>query len=112
MPNYDFLCDACKNDFSLFFSYSEYDDARPECPKCGSVSVHRRIGRVTTAENDRERIQKLRCETANDNSSQALGRVMRSVSEQSGVNLKPEYKEVISRLERGESRASIDRDYD
>lgn len=111
MPTYDYYCDVCQSGFSLFFSFSDYDNAHPICPNCRSEKVKRRIGRVSTSENDRVKLERLRKETANDNSSQALGRVMRSVSEQSGVSLKPEYKEVISRLERGESRASIDRDY-
>ena len=112
MPIYEYICDNCHNDFSVYFSYAEYNQAHPACASCGSLDVHRKIGSIRTAESGHARLDRLKQDVNGDASSQALGKVIRSVSDQAGLSLKPEYKEVISRLERGESRASIDRDYD
>ena len=112
MPVYEYHCLNCQKDFSLFQTYAEYGTVPAVCPECGAENVRRRIGRVHTAEGDKARLQHLSDDVRGQDSNQALGKVMRGISEQSGVALKPEYKEVISRLERGESRASIDKDYD
>ena len=42
MPNYDYLCDACKHAFELFQSMK--DEPIKKCPKCKKPKVRRLIG--------------------------------------------------------------------
>jgi putative FmdB family regulatory protein len=42
MPQYDFLCSACKKKFerfSIFLTLSEYEKGKITCPECGSTKV-------------------------------------------------------------------------
>lgn len=45
MPEYTFICNACKDDFSIFASIREYDSLlgkkKISCPNCKSKSVTR-----------------------------------------------------------------------
>lgn len=42
MPAYEYLCKECKKSFTLIMSLSEYDKARPACPKCKSKKVEQK----------------------------------------------------------------------
>jgi putative FmdB family regulatory protein len=42
MPTYDYVCDACDNQFELFQSIKE--DAKKQCPECGRRKLRRLIG--------------------------------------------------------------------
>jgi putative FmdB family regulatory protein len=39
MPQYEFLCLACKKKFSLILTVAEYEKGKITCPKCGSSKV-------------------------------------------------------------------------
>jgi len=39
MPQYNFLCRACKKEFSKILTLSEYDKGKPACPHCRSKDV-------------------------------------------------------------------------
>ncbi len=43
MPTYDYLCEKCKNGFSLVLSISEHDKKKVRCPKCKSTRVKQQI---------------------------------------------------------------------
>lgn len=92
-------------------SFSEYDRAKPGCPECSSEQVRRRIGRIATTVGDKAQLQNLANDIGGSDSSRDLGRVMRTVQQQSGVKMDGPFNEVVSRLEKGESPASIDKDY-
>ena len=93
-------------------SYAEYGTVKVCCPLCGTEKVRRKIRPVRVAGNDRERLRELSREAAGNNSSQMLGKVMRTIQEQSGRELPADTNEALTRLEKGESPASIDKDYD
>ncbi len=112
MPNYEYQCGACGKKFSLFMSYAEYDRAEVRCPACVSADVRRIIRPVRVAVGDKNRLRKVASEVGRDDSSAALGKVMRTVQQTSGKTLAPEYEEVLTRMESGEPRESIDKDYD
>ena len=112
MPTYEYICENCGDPFSLFLTYAEYDRAVVKCPGCGSDAVRRKIRPVRVAVNEQVRLQRLGEEAAGNNSSQMLGKVMRTVQEQSGRELPPDTNEALTRLERGESPEAINRDYD
>ena len=111
MPTYEYICENCGKGFSLFLTYDEYDHAEVCCPECASGQVRRRIRPVRVTVNEHARLQRLSEEAAGNNSSQMLGKVMRTVQEQSGRELPPDTNEALTRLERGESPADIDKDY-
>jgi len=112
MPYYEYICENCGKPFSLFLKYSEYDTAMPECPDCGSVKVRRKIRPIRMAVGEKARLQQLSEEAAGNDSSQMLGKVMRTIQQQSGRQLPPDTNEALTRLEKGESPESINKDYD
>jgi len=42
VPQYEFLCSACKKKFSVVLTISEYEKAKIKCPKCGSRNTEQR----------------------------------------------------------------------
>ena len=112
MPTYDYICEECGKPFSLFLSYAEYGSTAVSCPNCGTGHIRRVISPVRVAVNEKNRLQKLSEDAAGNNSSQMLGKVMRTIQEQSGRELPPDTNEALTRLEKGESPASINKDYD
>ena len=42
MPQYKFLCRACKEEFSKILTISESRRVKMVCPKCGSKKVEQR----------------------------------------------------------------------
>ena len=112
MPIYEYICSACGKPFSLFLSYADYDTAVVRCPDCGSGSVRRRIRPVRVATGEKARLQKISEEAAGSDSPQMLGKVMRTIQENSGRELPPDTNEALTRLERGESPSEINKDYD
>ncbi len=112
MPAYDYVCEDCGKTFSIFLSYAEYGTAAVSCPDCGTDHVRRVITPVRVAVNEKARLQRLSEDAAGSNSSQMLGKVMRTIQEQSGHELPPDTNEALTRLEKGESPASINKDYD
>ena len=47
MPTYEYLCEACKKQFSLIQSFSEHEKAKVACPKCESKKVKQLISMFT-----------------------------------------------------------------
>ena len=39
MPNYEFVCKACKRSFSKILHLAEHDKEKTPCPYCGSHEV-------------------------------------------------------------------------
>jgi putative FmdB family regulatory protein len=39
MPTYSFECRRCKKRFQEILSFSEYEEGKRKCPKCGSKDV-------------------------------------------------------------------------
>lgn len=93
-------------------SYQEYDRADVHCPECGADSVRRRIRPVRVASGEQARLRQLTEEAAGNDSPQMLGKVMRTIQQQSGRELPPDTNEALTRLEKGESPAAINKDYD
>ena len=42
MPQYNFLCRACKKDFSKILTLAEYEKGKIVCPHCGNKNVEQR----------------------------------------------------------------------
>ncbi len=112
MPSYRYRCNDCQARFALVFSYEEYDRATPACPRCGSHSLRRRIGRIALARGEESRFD----DTADDDllsgldeeDPRSLGRFMRRMSHEMGEDLGDEFGEVVDRLEKGQSPEDIE----
>ena len=39
MPNYEFICNACKKTFSKILTITQHDAEKTACPHCGSQEV-------------------------------------------------------------------------
>lgn len=48
MPIYEYVCEACGQEFEKMVRFSE-SDLSPICPTCGSQETHKEISRVSSA---------------------------------------------------------------
>lgn len=117
MPIYEYRCGACRRKVSIFWrSLSAVDDAKAECTFCGSRGLTRLVSRVrvirggshadAAPEGDDDVLREM--ENVDENDPRALGRFMRKLASESGEDMPPEFSEVISRLEKGESPEAIE----
>ena len=42
MPQYEFVCQACKKNFGIILTLAEREKNRIKCPKCGSTKVEQK----------------------------------------------------------------------
>jgi hypothetical protein len=92
-------------------SYEEYGTKSVQCVHCGSEQVRRMISRVRVAKSDDRRLEDLADPAALEgleDDPQALGRMMRKMSDEMGEDLGPEFDEVVDRLEKGQSPEEIE----
>ncbi len=113
MPAYEYRCLNCRKRFQLFFTYEEYGKKPAVCPHCQSAHVTRRIGRVRIARSDDSRLESM-ADSADldglEDDPRELGRMMRSMSRETGEEMPAEFDEVVNRLEKGQSPEDIERD--
>jgi putative FmdB family regulatory protein len=112
MPSYQYRCKNCGKRFELFMAYSEYGTQPVHCTHCGSEDVQRRIGRIRVARSEESRLENLadpNMLAGLEDDPKALGRMMRQMSSEAGEDLGPEFGEVISRLESGQSPEEIEK---
>ena len=112
MPSYQYRCKNCGKGFELFMTYSEYGTLPIHCKHCGSENVQRRIGRIRVARSEDSRMENLADPgmlAGLEDDPRALGRMMREMSNEAGEDLGPEFGEVISRLESGQSPEEIEK---
>ena len=112
MPVYEFHCQACNRYARLTYSFSEYDEATPTCPHCGSAEMKRRIGRVALGRSEEAAMDSMLDESAlaglDAEDPRELGRFMRKMSREMGEDLGDEFGEVVDRLEKGQSPEQIE----
>ncbi len=115
MPAYDYRCNTCRRKVTLRYkTYAEFDAAVPTCPRCGGTDLTRLISRVAIA---RSPMAKLLNSDSPDDSAfddlddadpRTLGRMLRTMSDEVGEEMGPEFDEVVGRLERGEDPEAIE----
>ena len=112
MPIYQYRCLNCKNRFEVYLTYQEYGTKVIQCPRCTSVQVQRRIGRIRIAKSEESRLDAL-TDTTNleglENDPRALGKMMRKMGNEMGEEVGPEFNEVVDRLESGQSPEDIEK---
>jgi putative FmdB family regulatory protein len=112
MPTYDYRCLNCRRRFDVFMSYSEYGKTAVHCPHCQSTQVQRRVSRVRFLRGDDSRFEDLGDPSQLDgleNDPYAMGRMMKKMSSELGEDMGPEFKEVVDRLEKGQSPDEIEK---
>ncbi len=111
MPIYEYQCDDCQNQVEIFFrSFSDLDTKTPTCPECQGQNLERLISNVAIVEGG-DSVTNLPNTSASatvTNDSKTLAQTMRRASQKSGQDLGNDFKEVASRLERGESARSVE----
>ena len=112
MPFYPYRCFSCNRRFEIFLTYAEYGQKTVRCPYCSSDQVQRRITRVRVARSEESRLDEfsgLENMEGLENDPSALGQVMRKMSREMGEDMGPEFNEVVSRLESGQSPEDIEK---
>lgn len=113
MPSYEYRCLNCRRRFEIFLSYKEYGAHKVACPHCKSEHVQRRIGRIRVAKSEESRLESMADPSSLaglEDDPRALGRMMRQMSGELGEDMGPEFDEVVSRLEAGQSPEQIEQD--
>ncbi len=113
MPTYDYRCCNCQERFEIFISYEDYGKKDVACPACHSENVQRRIGKIRLAKSEDRRIEDMVDPSQLDgleDDPKALGRLMRKMGAELGEDAGPEFDEVVSRLEKGQSPEDIERE--
>lgn len=112
MPNYEYRCLNCRQRISIYQSYEEYGAVPVNCPECGSDRLQRRIGRVRIARSEESRLDNLADPSQwaglDEEDPRSLAKMMRTMGQELGEEMPPEFDEVVGRLEAGESPESIE----
>lgn len=116
MPIYEYRCQQCQKRFSIFWrTISEATSGDPTCPRCGSADVRRLVSRVRFVRSGASLLEGDNLDDLSDfdeNDPKSLGRMMRRMRDELGDeagDLGPEFDEVVSRLEKGESPEEIEK---
>ncbi len=127
MPIYEFYCAKCNTIYS-FFSRSVNTGKVPFCPNCKNVSLTRQMSvfaaitgkaREETDDDfpggvDESKMEKAmmqlaaEAETMKEDDPQAAARLMRKLSDVTGMKLGDGFQEALHRLEQGEDPDKID----
>lgn len=112
MPYYDYRCQNCGQDATLFYkTYADYDAAQKLCPNCGSAHMTRLITRVAVTKPGRDFTRMTSGEMLSvmeSGDSRQVGEMFRQVG--GGVDVPPVYQETTERLLKGESMEKVERD--
>ncbi len=111
MPIYEYGCQDCHHHLTVFFrSFSQV--VTPRCSTCGSENVTRLVSRVAVVRSEESRLDSLadpsQLGDLDENDPRSLARFMRKMGDEMGEELGPEFDEVVSRLESGESPEDIE----
>ena len=125
MPIYEFYCRRCNTVFN-FFSKSVNTEKIPYCPRCRKVKLKRQMSlfaKVSQAKGesgedlppiDESRMEKAMSMLAseagsiNEDDPRQAARLMRKLSDATGMNLGAGMEEALSRMERGEDPEKIE----
>jgi putative FmdB family regulatory protein len=125
MPIYEFYCTDCNTIFN-FFSRRVNTDKIPICPRCKKIKLKRIVSRFNTLKGREEgddelgididesklgeAMAYLEREAANidENNPRDAARLMRKLTEMTGLNLGDKWQEALSRMEAGEDPEAIE----
>ncbi len=125
MPVYEFYCADCHTIFN-FLSRRVNTDKKPACPRCQRPDLERQVSRFAVSRGrgeepvegmpdlDEEKLEKAmmglagEMEGADENDPRQMARIMRRLTDATGMNLGPGMEEAIRRLEAGEDPDKIE----
>ena len=127
MPIYEFYCRKCNTIYN-FFSRSVNTDKIPSCPRCKNIRLSRQMsvfaaitgGKKEETANDplgvldeskmEKAIMQLAAEAEkmNEDDPRAAAKLMRKLSETTGMKLGEGFQEALKRMEAGEDPDKID----
>jgi len=125
MPIYEFYCRKC-NTLYNFFSRSVNTEKIPSCPRCKKVKLQRRMSvfakisqkNEAAAEEmpgfDESKMEKAMEMLANEaggideNDPRQAARLMRKLTDATGLSLGPRMEEALARMEKGEDPEKIE----
>jgi putative FmdB family regulatory protein len=126
MPVYEFLCMNC-NTIYKFLSRKVNIEKTPDCPQCKKPEMRRMVslfslssGRGKEGDSDADlpgfdesKMEKAMSMLANegdldDEDPRKAARLMRKLSDATGLNMGPKMEEALSRLERGEDPEGLE----
>jgi len=113
MPIYEYRCCKCRRRVTIFLrSFSEIETARPKCTYCGHDELERLVSRVAALKSEEARLDALSDSTAlgdlDENDPRSMARWMKKMSAEVGEDLGDEFREVVDRLEAGQSPEEIE----
>ena len=117
MPAYDFHCNTCGRDLTLFYkTYRQYDEATPTCTNCDSIDLTRiisgvNIGRGSSQHDYTKMDAQQMLGVFESGDSAAVGEMMKQVgasvpSDVAGEN----YHNAAEALSSGKSMDAVERD--
>lgn len=116
MPTYDYRCNDTNQQFTVSFkTYAEYNDAQITSPFTGSINVTRLISKVAIQKGQSTRWDRLEAgdpqalADLDAGGSEALGSVLRHFGEKSALGKDDEFKEVVERLEGGQTPEQVEK---
>ena len=129
MPIYEFYCPQCNTIYN-FFSKSVNTEKVPSCPKCKGWPLKRKVslfaaitsrGDESEAEDGMPPVDESAMEKAmamlareadkiNEDDPRQAARLMRKLSEATGLRMGPGMEEALSRMERGEDPDAIEQE--
>ena len=124
MPIYEFYCERCNTLFN-FFSRTVNTQKIPACPQCGNPQLSRRASLFAVTgraeENtmddlpmDASKMEKAmemmarEAEHINEDDPRQAAKLMRKLTDMTGVGLGPGMEEALLRMERGEDPETIE----
>ncbi len=126
MPVYEFYCSDCHTIFN-FLSRSINTDKHPDCPKCKRPGLQRQVSNFAISKGrkdepsadgmpdiDEARLEKAmiglagEMEGMNENDPRQMAKLMRKLSDATGMNLGSGIDEAIRRLECGEDPEKVE----
>ena len=112
MPIYEYYCQTCRKEISLWFgSIAQATAQAAVCADCGGDSLTRLISNVAVARSGPAAGQQSRSSapgagSVHGENPQALAQAMRAAG--AGRDLGKDFQEVAGRLEKGESATSVE----
>ena len=104
MPVYEFVCNACGANLSLFVR-SISSPVAGVCDRCGSKDLRRLVSRfaVLRSGGDDLGLDDDLMSGFDENDPRAMASWARRMQRETGEDMGPEFDEMVGRLERGES---------
>ncbi len=127
MPIYEFYCPQC-NTIYKFFSRTVNTEKIPQCPRCKTVTLERRVSTFATLSHahdesttddewaglDEQRLERVMESLANEaehideNNPRQMATFMRKFAREAGINFGESMEEAIRRMEKGEDPEQIE----